>query len=468
MVVALIIVSILLIAASICSVSLLKKLSESRSAESVALTKLDNETQESNRLKAEIDAIINQKKEAELVVSQLQEKFIRAEAEVTHLNRLLDANRQECQRQMEEAAKQNAELMKQTEAHFKVMAADIMKKQSDTLRDESEQRIGEMLRPLKENIERFRTEVNQCYTAESRERFSLQERIKELIETNNNIGREAKELSLALRGNSKKQGDWGELVLETILESSGLRKDEEFIVQMTTDTSGSALRDEGGRGLRPDVVVRCPDGKSMVIDSKVSLTAFVDYVNTEDADEQDRLGKLHVASVVKHINELSEKSYQDYIGDEKLDFVMMFIPNEAAYSAAMTLDPTLWQKAYDKRVLLVSPTQLIGSLRLINQLWNQDRQTRNAIEIAEKSGQMYDKFVGFITDMEKIEKSLNQTRVAYDSAINKLRDGRGNLINRAESLRKLGIKASKRLPQSNTNGCVDWESDDEDNNQSEE
>lgn len=186
----------------------------------------------------------------------------------------------------------------------------------------------------------------------------------------------------------------------------------------------------------------------MIIDSKVSLTAFVDYVNAEDPAEQERLGKLHLTSVMKHITELGDKNYQNYVGKEKLDFVMMFIPNEAAYSAAMTLDPTLWQKAYDRRVLLVSPTQLIGSLRLISQLWNQDRQTKNAIEIAEKSGQMYDKFAGFVADMEKIDKGLSAAQTAYSNAISKLRDGRGNLMGRAEALRKLGIKVSKRIPGS--------------------
>ena len=426
---------------------LFKELSKSRSIEIVASTKLEKETMEVERLRNEYNGLMVQKEDADSIILQLRESLVRAESEVTYLNQQVEQNRQDHERQMNDAAKYNAELMQRTEAHFKVMAAEIMKQQSDTLRNESEQRIGEILRPLKDNIERFRNEVNQCYTVESRERFSLQEKIKELIEANNNIGREAKELSMALRGNSKMQGDWGELVLETILENSGLRKNEEFFVQVTKDDTGTSLRDEDGNGIRPDVVVRCPDGKSMIIDSKVSLKSFVEYVNAEDSVQREAFGKKHVDSVIKHINELGDKNYHKYIGEEKLDFVMMFIPNEAAYSAAMTIDPTLWQKAYDKRVLMASPTQLIGSLRLINQLWAQDRQTRNAIEIAEKSGQMYDKFVSFVNDMEKIDKNLNATKVAYDNAINKLRDGRGNLINRAESLRQLGIKASKRLPK---------------------
>ena len=348
-------------------------------------------------------------------------------------------------REMASAEARQKELLQQTEARFKVMASEIMRDQSAALTDHNSQHLASLLTPLKDDIEKFRNDVNQAYSSEARERFSLQERIKELIEANNSIGREAKELATALRGNSKTQGDWGELVLETILENSGLRRGSEFTIQQTTDSSGSTLRDEQGRGLRPDVVVHYPDGRAIIIDSKVSLTAFIDYVNTDDPQRRDHFGRLHLASVVKHINELADKNYQDHVGTRRLDFVMMFIPNESAYAAAMTLDPTLWTKAYDKRVLIVSPTQLVGSLRLINQLWSHDRQTRNAIEIAEKSGQMYDKFCGFVADMERIDKALTTTRAAYDSAIAKLRTGRGNLITRAETLRTLGVKASKRL-----------------------
>lgn len=382
---------------------------------------------------------------SEEILRQKSESLIKAESEVSRLKLLLEAEIKRGETERAAIKEHQQELAKQTEANFKVMANEILQRQSASLREQNETRIGEILTPLKEDIDKFRRDVTECYSTEARERFSLQEKIKELIEANNTIGREAKELSTALRGNSKKQGDWGELVLENILEQSGLRKGHEFTVQQQTTESGEALRDESGRGLRPDVIVHCPDGRAMVIDSKVSLTAFIDYVNAEDPEQQQHYGKLHLASVVKHINELSDKKYQDYVGNDKLDFVMMFIPNEGAYSAALSLDPTIWQKAYDKRVLIVSPTQLVGSLRLINQLWNHDRQTRNAIEIAEKSGQMYDKFVGFIADMERIEKSITAARSAYDGAMNKLRDGRGNLISRAESLRQLGIKATKRL-----------------------
>lgn len=341
------------------------------------------------------------------------------------------------------------EALKQSETRFQLLADKILKSHASEIQERNAVDIGRILNPLKEDIDKFRRDVTTFYSRESAERFSLQEKIKDLIETNLTIGKEARELSTALRGNSKIQGDWGELILEQILENSGLRKGEEFVVQMQRDSQGRALQDEDGHGLRPDVVVRYPGGKAMVIDSKVSLTAFVDYVNAEDPAEREKYGKSHLASVMKHIAELGQKNYQDYVGKEKLDFVMMFVPNESAYSAAMTLDPGLWQKAYDKRVLIVSPTQLVASLKIVAQLWSHDRQTRNAIDIAERSGAMYDKFVGFVQDMEKIEKSLNSTHQAYDSAMKKLRDGTGSLITRAEKLRELGIKTAKRLPQQN-------------------
>lgn len=442
--------TIIFLAAACCllifiALTMMRKASASEAARAVAEERNNALTARATAAEKATEKAIADTRAIEIRLSSEHDELLNARAEVDNLKIRLEEAKAQTEEALKAAEQQQREMLKQNEANFKVLANDIMERHSTTLREQNEQRIGEILKPLKDNIDRFRDEVNKCYNSEARERFSLQEKIKDLIEANNNIGREARELATALRGNSKKQGDWGEFVLESILERSGLRKGEEFTVQETTGADGATLRDDEGHLLRPDVVVHYPDGRAMVIDSKVSLTAFTDYVNAEDPEQQDAYGKLHLASVVKHINELSDKKYQDYVGRERLDFVMMFIPNEGAYSAAMTLDPTLWQKAYDKRVLIVSPTQLIGSLRLISQLWSHDRQTRNAIDIAEKSGQMYDKFVGFVTDMERIEKGLTAARTAYDGAMNKLRDGRGNLITRAENLRKLGVKASKRL-----------------------
>lgn len=337
-------------------------------------------------------------------------------------------------------------LERESEMRFKNIANEILTDNSRLFKQQNETRLTEILAPLKENIEQFKKTVSESYSNEARERFSLQERIKELVELNRSIGKEAKDLTLALKGNSKVQGDWGEMILENILEKSGLQRDREFFVQQTTDDEGKTLRNDAGNALRPDVVVNYPDGKCIVIDSKVSLTAYVNYINADTPDEQERYLKQHLASVRSHIAELRDKKYQDYVGGGKTDFVMMFVPNEAAYITAMQADGNLWQEAYDVRVLLISPTHLISVLKLISQLWSHDRQTRNAIDIAVESGKMYDKFVGFVEDMRKIERSLSQTRETYDNAMKKLTDGTGNLVTRAEKLRKMGAKASKMLP----------------------
>lgn len=339
-------------------------------------------------------------------------------------------------------------LAKESETRFQNIANEILTTNSRIFKEQNETRLSEILTPLKENIEQFKKTINDSYSNEARERFSLQERIKELIELNQSISKEAKDLTTALKGNSKVQGDWGEMILENILEKSGLEKGREYEVQVTTDENGKTLRNDEGTALRPDVVINYPGNRYVVIDSKVSLNAYVSYVNAETSEDQDKYAKQHLLSMRNHITELKNKKYQDYVGGGKTDFVMMFIPNEAAYITAMQLDSTLWQDAYDVRVLLVSPTQLISALRLVAQLWSHDRQTRNAIEIAKAGGNMYDKFVGFIDDMHKIEKSIKQAHDNYHNAMNKLHEGKGNLVSYAEKMRTLGAKASKSLPDS--------------------
>ena len=222
---------------------------------------------------------------------------------------------------------------------------------------------------------------------------------------NQAITKEAKELSQALTGNSKVQGDWGEMVLETILKKSGLVKDEHYFVQQTRQEDGSLITNDDNRQLRPDVVVKLPDNKYIVIDSKVSLTAYVSYINADTEEERNAAGKAHIASVRKHLKELEDKKYQDNIGldkDSRLDYVLMFIPNEHAYMTAMALDSKLWMDAYDMRVVIISPAHVLSTLRLIAQLWSRDKQTKNALDIAEQGGRLYDKFVGFVNDMKRI------------------------------------------------------------------
>lgn len=397
-------------------------------------------------LLAALIAVLRRADKASQTIADLRETNARLEAETSYAHRQCDQLRSIHAEETSKAEDRINSVLQHSEDRFRLLANELLSSHASRMSDRNQTDLSRLLTPLKDDIDKFRRDISTFYSKEAAERFSLQERIKELIEANDNISKQTRQLSSALRGNSKFQGDWGEIVLENILERSGLRPGEEFEIQSQRNLDGSPLKNDLGQSLRPDVVVKYPGGKAIVIDSKVSLTAFLEYVDSANDADRQRYGKLHLASVMKHINELSEKNYQDFVGSQRLDFVMMFIPNESAYTAAMTLDHSLWQKAYDKRVLIVSPTQLVASLRLVAQLWNTDRQTRNAIDIAERSGAMYDKFVGFVNDMEKIDRSLTATRTAYSSAMRKLRDGTGSLIVRAEKLRELGAKASKRLP----------------------
>ncbi len=331
-------------------------------------------------------------------------------------------------------------LEEETTIRFKSLAADILRENTDVLKSQHETRLTELLTPLRDNIEQFKRTFAESYEKESRERFALDKHIQELVSLNQNIGKEAQELARALRGNSKVQGDWGEMILEGILEKSGLQKGREFVIQESAQT------DDGAR-LRADVVVNYPDGRCAVIDSKVSLTDYIKSVNADSTEEQKQYLAAHATSVRKHIDELKSKNYQDYIGDRKADFVMMFVPNEGAYIAAMQHDNSLWQYAYDNRVIVISPTHLISVMKLLEQLWQHDRQSRNAIEIARKAGAMYDKFVGFLTDMTKMRKALDAAALSYDESLKKLSTGKGSLIKTAISLKEMGAKATKNLPE---------------------
>lgn len=372
-----------------------------------------------------------------------REKLNREKGDLQARNQMLSENM--------EVQKQEVQRVRQEmNNEFKVLANEILQEKSKSFSEMNHERLAEILNPLKERLEGFKKTVEETYNNEARERFSLKEQIKELVERSESIGEEAKQLTHALRGDSKIQGDWGEMILESILEKSGLEKDREYFRQETLrDEEGHTIQGSDGRKMRPDVIIRYPGGENhqMVIDSKVSLTAYVNYVNAEDADEARLALKQHLVSVRKHIDELAGKSYQDYVG--KGDHVMMFIPNEAAYLAAMQADHALWQYAYEKKVLLLSPTNLIAALKLVADLWQRDKQTRNAIDIAEEGGKLYDKFAGFVDDMEKIGKSLNTTAMAYTDAMKKLKTGNGNLIGRVEKLKVMGVKAKKNLPAVN-------------------
>lgn len=343
----------------------------------------------------------------------------------------------------------NNSVREETKAQFKSLAADIFSSQSEKFKEANETRLSEILNPLKEDIKDFKRRVDDTYMNSSRERTLLGEQMKRLMELNMSIGKEARDLTEALSGNTKVQGDWGEMVLETILVKSGLVEGENYFVQRTKNDDGTQIKNDDNGRLRPDVVVALPDKKCIVIDSKVSLTAYVNYINADNDDDRQRFGKAHLLSVRSHLKELETKRYQDFVGvgnDDRIDYVLMFIPNEHAYMAAMTLDNNLWMEAYEKRVVIISPAHVISTLRLIAQLWTRDKQTKNALKIAEEGGKLYDKFVGFVNDMQTVEQSLGKASEAYASAMSKLHTGRGCIVSKVENLKKLGAKTSKTLP----------------------
>lgn len=395
-------------------------------------------------------------KEANMREEELKKRESELSAKVSSLETRCEALTEKVaarDNQLEESRKNTATLLAQQEDRFKTLAGEILDNNTKRFNEDSSRKLNDLLSPLKENIENFRKAVGEAYNNESRERFSLQHELRELLELNKTIGKEARDLTRALRSDSKLQGDWGEMILETLLEKSGLQKGVHFETQVTKDTDGTKLIGNDGNSLRADVVIYYPDDRCLVIDSKVSLTNFVDYVNLAEDDtdtdgsRRSQAASLHLASVKAHINELSKKSYQDLVGKKRMDFVMMFVPNEAAYIAAMQIEPTLWQYAYDKRVLIVSPTQLISVLRMLRQLWKQDAVNRNVEEIARLSGRMLDKFTGMIEAFDEMEKHIGNTQKAYNTLRSRLSEGNGNLFVTARKIQELGAKATKKLPE---------------------
>lgn len=385
-----------------------------------------------NRIEKSIEEFNKQKERENLLQeekSELKAQLSSTETNLLNLEEKLSLQKEELEKMQEKFTKE-----------FKLVANEVLKQNSQEFSKAHQKELDSILNPLKENIKSFETKVEERYVKSRDEQLSLKHQIKSLTELNNALNEQAQNLTDALKGENKTQGNWGELVLERILESSGLIKGEEYETQFS-DTNADQKR------IQPDVIIKLPDDKHIIVDSKVSLVAYERLVNAEDQTERENHIKSHLISIKSHIKQLSEKNYQSGIGLNSPDFVLLFIPIEPSFTVAAQYDPELFTYAWDKKVVIVSPTTLLATLRTIASVWKHERQTKNAIEIADRAGRLYDKFKSFVDDMQKIEKGLSTAQNAYDDAFNKLSSGKGNLVNRAENIKELGAKATKSLPK---------------------
>lgn len=361
-------------------------------------------------------------------------------------NDLLSQSLTEQKNLMIEARKQQEDLATRMNAQFEVMAQKIFEEKSARFTDQNHKNISAVLEPLKERIKDFEKKVEETYSTERSERGMLRGELSKLMELNKVMSAETQNLTKALKGEVKTQGNWGELILENILERSGLRKGEEYIIQ-GTDLD---LRGEDGQILRPDVIVSLPDEKHLIVDSKMSLIAYEQYSSAETLEDQERAGKLHVESLKKHIDGLSEKKYHSLDKLISPDFVILFMPLEPAFALAFKLKPELFQYAWERNVAIVSPTTLLATLRTVATLWKQDRQEKNALEIAKRGGLLYEKFAGLLKDLQNLGEKLGAAQKAHEEVIKKVSEGRGNLMDQVEDLKRLGAKTQKSLPQLET------------------
>lgn len=363
---------------------------------------------------------------------------------VAELNTMLESERSQAVEKLQLLNNAREEMSNQ----FKALAGEILEDKTRRFTEQNKTNLDQLLEPLKVKITEFQGKVQEVYVQEGKDRSALAEQVKQLVALNNQLSKDAHNLTSALKGQAKAQGNWGELILERVLEASGLRKGHEYDVQE------SHTRADGSRA-QPDVVVHLPEGRHLIVDAKVSLTAYEEHANAETDHQRDAAMKRHLDSMRTHIKELSEKNYQQLYGLQSLDFVLMFIPVEPAFMLAISHDSDLWQDAWKKNVLLVSPSTLLFVVRTVAHLWRQEQQNHNAQEIASRGAELYDKLVGFVEDLDTLGSRLQQAQKAYDGAYNKFTGGRGNVIRQAEMLKELGVKPTKQLPQNLMDSALD-------------
>jgi DNA recombination protein RmuC len=391
---------------------------------------------------AELELEVNAER---LNANELRVKLASSETEYNNLREKLDTQKAEI-----------AGMQQQLTSEFRNLANDILKQHATEFTQSNQKNIGEILNPLKEKIREFEDKVQHAYDQEGRDKVSLKTEIIHLLELNRKLSEDAGNLTKALKGDVKKQGNWGEMILERVLERSGLVKGENYLREYTAIN-------QRGETIRPDVVIRLPENKHIIIDAKVSLVAYEAYVSSDEPVVKEKFLHQHIESLRNQIKVLSEKDYQGSAMFDTPDFVLMFLPMESAFSIALQNDSGLFGFAWDRKIVIVSPTTLLATLMTISAMWKQEKQTLNALEIARQGGALYDKFVAFIGDLDKMGLQINQLQSAYTEARNKLSTGRGNLVVRTESLRKLGAKVSKKLPVQYLAGAIEAEDDITDN-----
>lgn len=398
---------------------------------------------EVSEVQAEVKSLQSLLEERERARLQLEEDYKRLQEQwqaLSNQKATLEANFRNQEQKIQDQKKEQEEFQQRFEHEFKNLAEKIFEEKTKKFAEQNKTNLGDVLNPLRERISEFQKKVEESNTAGEKRSAALGEQLKNIRELNQQITQEAKNLSQALRGDSKSQGNWGEMQLEQILQKAGLQKGTHYRKEQS-------YRSQEGSNQRLDFIIDLPDGKNLILDSKVSLTAYTNYFESDDEKEKERYLQQHLTSLYNHMKALSQKNYQELYGIHAPDYVMMFIANEPALTLALREDPGLYDKALEQNLVLVSTTTLLATMRTISYIWKQDAQNRNAEEIARQAGNLYDKFVNFLEDLKKLGNQMGTARKTYEEAMKKLYEGNGNLIRRTENLKKLGANSSRKMDQ---------------------
>jgi DNA recombination protein RmuC len=411
-------------------------------SKTISKSKFDVLADEKNKINTQLalseEKIKNQSEEIVILKSELKAKTDEYYA-ANNILATFKADNRALQEKLETQKSEIEDLQKRLTTEFENIATKILKERSAEFSESNHKNLSEILNPLKEKIQLFEKKVDETYDKELRDKISLKEEVRKLTELNARVSEEANNLTKALKGDVKKQGNWGEVILERVLERSGLTRGQEYEREEVIEGVENQTQ-------RPDIIIHLPENKHIVIDSKVSLIAYERMISEENDERKEKFLKEHIASMRSHVKLLSEKNYQNAFNINTPDFVLMFLPIEPSFSVAVQHDAELFSYAFDRKIVIVSPTTLLATLRTIASIWKQENQTKNAQEIARLSGMLYDKFVGFSEDLSKIKLNIDRASGAYDDAIKKLKSGNGNIIRTAEKIKELGAKTNKSLP----------------------